>query len=127
MARALAIVRSSIDSKNKLQEFVQANGATTPPKYETEQIEGIINSKPTFLNQPSRFVPIGSCYFSHALVLDYSHVMENICLAFLELPFASVPQIAGVYHLLFRSLRLQLCSSPNFNPISPPLSKISEP
>ena len=35
------VVRSSIDSKNKLQEFVQANGATTPPEYETEQVGGM--------------------------------------------------------------------------------------
>ena len=42
------IVRSSIDSKNKLQEFVQANGATTPPKYETEQIGGMSHA-PEFL------------------------------------------------------------------------------
>ena len=42
------VVRSSIDSKNKLQEFVQANGATTPPKYETEQIGGMSHA-PEFL------------------------------------------------------------------------------
>ncbi|MEI6428751.1 MAG: ribonuclease III [Pseudanabaena sp. ELA607] len=35
------IVRSSIDAKNKLQEFVQAHGTTTPPKYETSQIGGM--------------------------------------------------------------------------------------
>ncbi len=34
------IVRSNIDSKNKFQEFVQANGATTPPKYVTEKVGG---------------------------------------------------------------------------------------
>ena len=34
------IVRSNIDSKNKFQEFAQANGATTPPKYITEKLGG---------------------------------------------------------------------------------------
>jgi ribonuclease III len=42
------IVRSSIDSKNKLQEFVQANGATIPPRYETEQVGGTSHA-PEFL------------------------------------------------------------------------------
>ena len=32
--------RSDIDSKNKLQEFVQANGTTVPPKYVTEKTGG---------------------------------------------------------------------------------------
>jgi len=35
------VVRSSIDSKNKLQEFVQTNGEITPPKYETKQVGGM--------------------------------------------------------------------------------------
>jgi ribonuclease III len=34
------IVRSNIDSKNKFQELVQANGAKTPPKYATEKLGG---------------------------------------------------------------------------------------
>lgn len=34
------LVRSNIDSKNKFQEFAQANGATTPPKYVTEKLGG---------------------------------------------------------------------------------------
>lgn len=34
------VVRSDVDSKNKFQEFAQANGATTPPKYLTEKIGG---------------------------------------------------------------------------------------
>ena len=33
-------VRSNIDSKNKFQQLMQANGATTPPKYVTEQVGG---------------------------------------------------------------------------------------
>ena len=37
---AIAQVRSNIDPKNQLQEFVQANGAKAPPKYVTEQIGG---------------------------------------------------------------------------------------
>ncbi|PZU98307.1 MAG: ribonuclease III [Pseudanabaena sp.] len=44
------VVRSSIDSKNKLQEFVQSNGVTNPPKYETEQIGGMSHS-PEFLSK----------------------------------------------------------------------------
>ena len=46
----IMIVRSSIDSKNKLQEFVQANGATTPPIYETEQVGGMSHA-PEFLSK----------------------------------------------------------------------------
>ncbi len=46
--KGVMIVRSSIDSKNKLQEFVQANGATMPPKYETEQVGGTSHA-PEFL------------------------------------------------------------------------------
>jgi ribonuclease-3 len=34
------IVRSNIDSKNKFQEFAQANGAKAPPKYATEKLGG---------------------------------------------------------------------------------------
>lgn len=37
-------VRSHIDPKNQLQEFVQANGAKAPPKYVTEQIGGTDHS-----------------------------------------------------------------------------------
>lgn len=33
-------VRSNIDSKNRFQETVQANGAKAPPKYVTEQLGG---------------------------------------------------------------------------------------
>jgi ribonuclease III len=46
--KGVMIVRSSIDSKNKLQEFVQANGATIPPRYETEQVGGTSHA-PEFL------------------------------------------------------------------------------
>ena len=38
--KGLAQIRSNIDSKNQLQEIVQANGAKAPPKYVTEQIGG---------------------------------------------------------------------------------------
>lgn len=38
--QGVIIVRSDVDSKNKFQEFAQANGATTPPKYMTEKIGG---------------------------------------------------------------------------------------
>ena len=34
-------VRSNVDSKNKLQEFVQARGAKNPPRYVTEKIGGM--------------------------------------------------------------------------------------
>ena len=34
-------VRSNIDSKNKFQEIVQANGAKNPPKYVTIAITGL--------------------------------------------------------------------------------------
>ena len=41
-------LRSTIDSKNKFQEFMQANGATTPPKYMTEKSGGLDHA-PEFL------------------------------------------------------------------------------
>ncbi len=34
------VARSTLDSKNKFQEFAQAQGATTPPKYVTEKLGG---------------------------------------------------------------------------------------
>jgi ribonuclease-3 len=34
------VARSSVDSKNKFQEFAQANGAINPPKYVTEKLGG---------------------------------------------------------------------------------------
>ena len=40
--------RSTVDSKNRFQEWVQANGDTTPPKYATVQ-EGGTPHKPEFL------------------------------------------------------------------------------
>jgi ribonuclease III len=46
----IIIVRSSIDSKNKFQEFAQANGATAPPKYETEKMGGTDHS-PEFISK----------------------------------------------------------------------------
>ncbi|MBE9064579.1 ribonuclease III [cf. Phormidesmis sp. LEGE 11477] len=39
-AKGVTPVRSNIDSKNRFQEIVQANGAEAPPKYETEQLGG---------------------------------------------------------------------------------------
>jgi ribonuclease-3 len=38
--QGVIVVRSDVDAKNKFQEFAQANGATTPPKYLTEKIGG---------------------------------------------------------------------------------------
>ena len=43
-------IRSNIDSKNKLQEIVQKNGATTPPKYITEKLGGSDHA-PEFISQ----------------------------------------------------------------------------
>jgi ribonuclease-3 len=40
--------RSTVDSKNRFQEWVQANGDTTPPKYVTVQAGGTPH-KPEFL------------------------------------------------------------------------------
>lgn len=42
------VVRASVDSKNKLQEIVQANGAINPPKYVTAKIGGTDHA-PEFL------------------------------------------------------------------------------
>ncbi len=38
---SVMVVRSNIDSKNKLQEIVQANGAKAPPTYVTEKLGGV--------------------------------------------------------------------------------------
>ena len=38
--RDVMVIRSNIDSKNKFQEIVQANGAKNPPKYLTEKLGG---------------------------------------------------------------------------------------
>jgi ribonuclease-3 len=43
-------VRSNIDSKNKFQELMQANGATTPPKYVTEKLGGADHA-PEFISR----------------------------------------------------------------------------
>lgn len=42
--------RSNVDSKNKLQEIMQKNGATTPPKYVTEKLGGTDHA-PEFLSK----------------------------------------------------------------------------
>jgi ribonuclease-3 len=47
---AVMVVRSNIDSKNKFQEFVQANGADSPPKYVTEKLGGADHA-PVFLSK----------------------------------------------------------------------------
>lgn len=44
------VIRSDVDSKNKFQEFAQANGATTPPKYITEKVGGTDHS-PEFVSE----------------------------------------------------------------------------
>ncbi len=38
--QGVTLIRSSVDSKNRFQEFAQANGAITPPKYITEKLGG---------------------------------------------------------------------------------------
>lgn len=38
--KEVMVVRSNVDSKNKFQEIVQANGAKNPPKYVTEKLGG---------------------------------------------------------------------------------------
>ena len=43
-------VRSNIDSKNKFQELMQANGATVPPKYVTEKLGGADHA-PEFISR----------------------------------------------------------------------------
>lgn len=42
--------RSNVDSKNQLQEWVQANGAANPPKYVTEKVGGTDHA-PEFLSK----------------------------------------------------------------------------
>jgi len=42
------VARSNVDSKNKFQELMQANGATSPPEYITEKIGGA-DHNPEFL------------------------------------------------------------------------------
>lgn len=37
---AVVMMRSNVDPKNELQEIIQANGTTSPPKYATERIGG---------------------------------------------------------------------------------------
>jgi len=46
----IVVVRSNVDSKNRFQEFVQANGAAHPPKYVTEKIGGSDHA-PEFLSK----------------------------------------------------------------------------
>ncbi|NJR14610.1 MAG: ribonuclease III [Calothrix sp. CSU_2_0] len=46
----IIIVRSNIDSKNKFQEFAQANGATAPPRYVTEKMGGTDHA-PEFISK----------------------------------------------------------------------------
>ncbi|NJM21114.1 MAG: ribonuclease III [Richelia sp. RM2_1_2] len=44
------VVRSNIDSKNKFQEIVQANGAKSPPNYDTKKLGGTDHA-PEFFSQ----------------------------------------------------------------------------
>jgi len=48
--QGVIVVRSNVDPKNKFQEFAQANGATSPPRYITERIGGTDHA-PEFLSK----------------------------------------------------------------------------
>jgi ribonuclease-3 len=48
--QGIAVVRSNVDSKNRLQEIVQANGAITPPKYVTDK-RGGTDHAPEFISK----------------------------------------------------------------------------
>lgn len=48
--KEIMTVRSNVDSKNKFQEFVQKNGASTPPEYVTKKLGGSDHS-PEFISQ----------------------------------------------------------------------------
>jgi ribonuclease III len=48
--QGITIVRSNIDPKNQFQTFVQANGATNPPKYITEK-KGGADHTPEFISK----------------------------------------------------------------------------
>lgn len=48
--QGIMVVRSNVDSKNRFQEFAQANGATTPPRYATERIGGTDHAPEFFAN-----------------------------------------------------------------------------
>ncbi len=47
--QGITVIRSNVDSKNKFQEFAQANGAITPPKYVTEK-KGGADHAPEFIS-----------------------------------------------------------------------------
>ncbi len=44
----VVVSRSTLDSKNRFQEWAQANGATTPPRYVTEKVGGM-DDAPSFI------------------------------------------------------------------------------
>ncbi|MBF2088787.1 MAG: ribonuclease III [Synechococcales cyanobacterium K44_A2020_017] len=48
--KEMMTIRSTIDSKNKFQEFMQKNGAHTPPNYVTEKLGGADHA-PEFISQ----------------------------------------------------------------------------
>jgi ribonuclease III len=48
--KEIMVARSNVDSKNKLQETVQANGAASPPKYVTEKVGGADHA-PEFISR----------------------------------------------------------------------------
>ncbi|BAZ32069.1 ribonuclease III [Cylindrospermum sp. NIES-4074] len=40
VSEKIVVPRSNVDSKNRFQEWVQGNGITNPPKYDTKQVGG---------------------------------------------------------------------------------------
>jgi ribonuclease III len=47
----LMVARSNVDSKNRFQQWVQANISSTPPKYITEKVEGTPDHSPQFVSK----------------------------------------------------------------------------
>ena len=43
--------RSNVDSKNRFQQWIQANVSKNPPKYITEQVEGTPDHSPQFISK----------------------------------------------------------------------------
>lgn len=48
--QGIVVSRSTVDSKNRFQEWVQTNVATTPPRYVTEKVGGMDHS-PEFISK----------------------------------------------------------------------------
>ncbi|OCQ90228.1 ribonuclease III [Nostoc sp. MBR 210] len=44
----IVVIRSNVDSKNRLQEWVHSQNITTPPKYKTSPVPGLPDHAPEF-------------------------------------------------------------------------------